>query len=195
MKIDAIDLRILDALQADGRTPRSAIAEILDIRPSEVSARIGKLEAVGVIRGYRAEIDPGRLAGVITVFLSLSLANREADDFARFERSIESVPAIVECHAVGGAHGIDRSDARRGAMDYMLRIVAADADHYGEILDGLMSAGVGIDHYQTFITDGAAKPASGLPLAELARARRAAKAAASEDSESGQGRRSGQLAS
>ena len=191
MKIDAIDLRILDALQADGRTPRYAIAEMLGIRPSEVSARIGKLEAVGVIRGFRAEIDPGRLAGVITVFLSISLANREADDFARFERSIESVPAIVECHALSGGQGTGRGDARRGAMDYMLRIVAADIDHYGEILDGLMSAGVGIGDYQTFITDGAAKPVSGLPLAELARARRAAKAAARGDQKSGQQLRSG----
>jgi len=162
MKIDALDMRILTALQHDGRISRSALAENFGVRASEISERIRRLEAYGIISGYHARVDAARISGLLTVHVALGLANREADDFERFEIAIRELPEVIECDAVSGT-------VTSGPIDYMLRIVAADRDHFQEIFDRLLNAGLAISTYRTFESEGEIKPAAPIPLTEIAR--------------------------
>lgn len=162
MKIDALDMSILAALQHDGRASRAGLAETFGVRPAEISARIGRLEAYGIISGYHARVDAARISGIISVHVAVGLANREADDFGRFETAMRDMPEVIECDAVSGT-------VTSGPIDYMLRIVAADRDHFQEIFDRLLNAGLAIGTYRTFESEGEIKPAAPIPLAEIAR--------------------------
>lgn len=170
MKIDGLDMRILSALQRDGRTPRTALAEVFGVRPPEISERINKLEALGVISGYHAHVDASRIPGIVLVHVAVGISNREADDFDRFDTAMRETPEVIACDAVSGT-------VTSGPIDYMLKIVAADADHFQEIFDRLLNAGLSIATYRTFISEGEIKPEIAIPLEHIAREVRRSRAA------------------
>lgn len=112
MKLDAIDLRILDAVQRDGRITKLALAEKAGLSPTPCWMRLRKLEKAGVITGYHARIAPRRIAPVASVMMEVTLANHRQADFERFERAVTAIPEIVACWSVGGG------------VDYILKIIA-----------------------------------------------------------------------
>ena len=102
MNLDDTDLRILQLLQADGRTSRAAIGEAVGMTGPSVYARIKRLEDEGIIRAYTVHLDPkqvgqGLLAFVRVLTQSVPLA-QEGD----FERYMLSEPRVLECHDTDG---------------------------------------------------------------------------------------------
>ena len=157
MKLDAIDLRILDAVQRDGRITKLALAEKAGLSPTPCWMRLRKLEKAGVITGYHARIAPRRIAPVASVMMEVTLANHRQADFERFERAISATPEIVACWSVGGG------------VDYILRIVATDIDAYQRLVDTLLDRNLGIARYFTYIVTKTVKDESAMPLSILAR--------------------------
>ena len=99
--IDERDMAILAALQTDARSTFADIGKKVGLAPSSVHERVRKLEAMGVIRGYRAELDAEALGLFVTALVSATpLDARQADDLA--ERLIE-FPEVEDCHSVAGA--------------------------------------------------------------------------------------------
>lgn len=139
IKIDSIDLRILDAVQRDGRITKLALAEKVGLSATPAWLRLRKLEKAGLIRGYHADIDLRLIAPVTMVLVEVTLGNHRQADFDRFERAMRETPEIAACWSVGGG------------IDYMLKIVARDIDGYQRLIDSLLAREIGIERYFTYI--------------------------------------------
>lgn len=155
MKLDTYDVRILAALQRDGRMTKLRLAEEIGLSPSPCWERMRRLEKAGLIRGYHADIATDQLLHPATILVEITLRSHQARDFERFQHAIADVPEIVECYATGGG------------IDYLLKVVALDIDHYQRVIDGLLTAEVGIDRYFTYIVTKQVKTAHGMPLVHL----------------------------
>ncbi|NVD40042.1 Lrp/AsnC family transcriptional regulator [Ensifer sp. HO-A22] len=155
MKLDAIDLRILDAIQRDGRITKLALAEKVGLSPTPCWMRLRKLEKAGIISGYHAHVALRRVAPVASVMVELTLANHRQADFDRFERAVRDTPEIVCCWSVGGG------------VDYIMKIVAADIDAYQRLIDALLDRELGIARYFTYIVTKTVKEEPVLPVSLL----------------------------
>lgn len=155
MKLDAIDLRILDAIQRDGRITKLALAEKAGLSPTPCWMRLRKLEKAGIISGYHAHVALRRVAPVASVMVELTLANHRQTDFDRFERAVRDIPEIVCCWSVGGG------------VDYILKIVAANIDAYQRLIDTLLDRELGIARYLTYIVTKTVKEEAVLPVSLL----------------------------
>ncbi len=99
-KIDAIDARILELLQTDGRIKRKDIAEDVGLSLPSVSDRMRKLEERGVIAGYHAVLAPKRVQHDITAFVRIVSAGSE--HYADFVAAVQAMPEVQELHSVTG---------------------------------------------------------------------------------------------
>ena len=99
-RIDEIDVKILNLLQANGRMKRNRIAEDVGLSLPSVSERMRKLEERGVIRGYHAVLDPKRLHIDITAFIRVSVDG--AEHYEEFVTRAQALPEVQEVHLVTG---------------------------------------------------------------------------------------------
>lgn len=139
LKLDPIDLKILDAVQRDGRITKLALAERVGLSATPAWLRLRKLEQAGLIRGYHADINLKLVAPITMVLVEITLGNHRQTDFDRFERTVRDTPEIVACWSVGGG------------IDYMLKIMARDIDAYQRLIDGFLAREIGIERYFTYI--------------------------------------------
>jgi Lrp/AsnC family transcriptional regulator of ectoine degradation len=154
-KLDAIDLKILDAIQRDGRITKLALAEKVGLSPTPCWMRLSRLEKAGIISGYHGKVAVRLLAPVATVLMEVTLANHRQADFDRFERVVREIPEIVACWSVGGG------------VDYLLKVMASDIDAYQRLVDSLLEREIGIDRYFTYIVTKTVKEEIVLPVAEM----------------------------
>ena len=152
MKLDSIDLRILDAVQKDGRITKLKLAEVAGLSPTPCWLRLRKLEQAGIIAGYHARLSPRKIAPFATVLVEVTLANHRQADFARFEHAIAQMPEVTACWSVGGG------------VDYILKVVARDIDTYQRLIDRMLGDEIGIDRYFTYIVTKTDKEDSALPM-------------------------------
>lgn len=155
MKLDKFDLKILDALQADGRLPTARLASKVGLSSSPTWERVRKLEESGVLRGYHADVAVEKLAHVTTIIVPVTLENHREQDFRRFEQAIKNLSACVECWAVGGG------------VDYVLRFAVRTIDEYQDVIERLLRADLGIQRYWSYVVTKPIKPFSGMPIGEL----------------------------
>ncbi|PWE57486.1 AsnC family transcriptional regulator [Metarhizobium album] len=155
MKLDAIDLRILDVIQRDGRITKLALAEQVGLSPTPCWMRLRKLEKAGIIIGYHAAVAVRRLAPVASVMMEVTLGNHRQADFDKFERAVMAIPEVTACWSVGGG------------VDYILKIMTSDIDAYQRLVDSLLDRELGIDRYFTYIVTKTVKEETALPLASL----------------------------
>ena len=125
-QLDAIDLRILRALQADGRATYDLLASQVSLSPSAVLRRVKRLEDAGVIAGYVALVDAERVGLGLTAYINVRL-EKHAEGHKRnpmdvFKASVQTWPEVVECASL------------TGEMDYLLRVVVADMAHYSRFI-------------------------------------------------------------
>ena len=117
-ELDAIDRRILRALQADGRATYDVLAAQVSLSASATQRRVKRLEESGVIAGYVAVVLPERVGLGLTAFLNVRLQKHteghKRDPMELFRAAVQTWPEVVECVAL------------TGEMDYLLRVVAQD---------------------------------------------------------------------
>ena len=155
LRLDAIDLKILDAVQRDGRITKLALAEQVGLSPTPCWVRLHRLEKAGIISGYHAHVAIRVVVPVATVLLEVALGSHRQADFDRFERVVRDIPEIVACWSVGGG------------VDYVLKVMARDIDAYQRLIDGLLEREIGIDRYFTYIVTKTVKDETVLPVADL----------------------------
>jgi Lrp/AsnC family transcriptional regulator, leucine-responsive regulatory protein len=97
--LDALDFRLLDALQDDARASYAQLGRLVGLSPSAVAERVRRLEESGVITGYRCEIDPQRLGLGIRAQVRLRYPH---GNYRPFHDLLGSTPEIVEAHHVTG---------------------------------------------------------------------------------------------
>jgi Lrp/AsnC family leucine-responsive transcriptional regulator len=130
-KLDALDRRILAALQADGRMTYDELAARVGLSASATLRRVKRLEETGVIRGYVALVSPARVGLGLTAYINVHMEKRSdagkrspMDDFTA---AVLTWPEVVECVSL------------TGEMDYLLRVVVTDMAHYSRfVMDTLL---------------------------------------------------------
>lgn len=154
-RLDATDLKILDAVQRDGRITKLALAERVGLSPTPCWTRLSRLEKAGIISGYHARVNIRLVAPIATLLVEVTLASHRQADFDRFERAIRACPEVLACWSVGGG------------IDYMLKIATRDIDAYQRFIDSLLEREIGIDRYFTYIVTRTVKQETALPMADL----------------------------
>ncbi|SDY02270.1 Lrp/AsnC family transcriptional regulator, leucine-responsive regulatory protein [Amycolatopsis xylanica] len=99
--LDEVDLRLLQALQADGRATHAALGKAVGLTGPSVYARIKRLERAGVIRGYTTIVDAGALGQDLVAYLRIG-TKAGPDEAGPFEEFVHAEPRILECHDVDG---------------------------------------------------------------------------------------------
>lgn len=117
-KIDAIDQKILHELARDGRISNLALADRIALSPSACLRRVQELERSGVIKGYRAVLDPAKMGVGFLAYVTVGLNSHTKASQEAFERAISRAPEVVECHNI------------TGTVEYLLRVEAADLGAY-----------------------------------------------------------------
>ena len=118
IKIDPINAKILHALSEDGRISNLHLAEAVGLSPSACLRRVQELERSGVIKGYRARLDPAQTGRSYVVYVAVGLAEHTKAAQTGFERAMQQADEVTECHNVAGA------------FEYMLRVEVADLPAY-----------------------------------------------------------------
>ncbi|HYD77041.1 Lrp/AsnC family transcriptional regulator [Ramlibacter sp.] len=114
MQLDAIDLRILDALQHDGSLTNVELARRVHLSPSPCLARVKALQAAGVIDRYVALVNGKALGLGLNVFISISLRSQSKEALAAFEQRIAEHDEVMECYLM------------TGDSDYLIRVAVPD---------------------------------------------------------------------
>ena len=121
--MDAIDRRILDELQADGRLPNATLAGRVRLSPSPCLRRLKRLESSGVIRTYRAVLDRRRAGLELTVFVELKVTSpREEAIAGTLQDTLTAMPEVVAAHIVSGE------------ADMLIEVVVPDLGAYETFL-------------------------------------------------------------
>ena len=137
--LDALDRKILDVLQADGRASNVDLSARVHLSAPQCFRRVRSLEERGVIRSYRAEVLPESLGLGVMAYVSLNIDGGQFGRVREIEASIRDFPQILECHTVSGDY------------DYLLKVVARDLPS-GHVLSAddivMKSPGGGIPPYE-----------------------------------------------
>src|SRR6187549_2007623 len=100
--VDAFDLKILAALQRDGRLTNQQLADVAGLSASQCSRRRMRLEEEKVIAGYRAELASEPLGFGVIAFIQITLATHSPDNAKKFRALVESVDDIQEAYSLTG---------------------------------------------------------------------------------------------
>lgn len=122
--LDRIDIKILVALQRDGRSTNQRIAEGIGLSARACLERVRRLEAAGIITGYQAIIELAHLSRPINIFVEIVL-ERQANQH-RLEKRLANLDEVVECWEVSGA------------VDYLARFVCPDLASYEALTSTLI---------------------------------------------------------
>ncbi|WP_282158465.1 Lrp/AsnC family transcriptional regulator [Shimia thalassica] len=130
--MDAIDRRIIKALQIDGRMKIAELAESVGLSATPCARRLERLHKDGVITGYSARVDAQKLDLPVTVFVSVELEQQASGGVDAFERAIRAFDEVMECHLM------------TGSRDILLRIVVADLNAFDRFLENRLMRVPGI---------------------------------------------------
>lgn len=99
MKLDTINLKILEELQCNARIPLTEISKKVGLSSPTVSERIQKMEDAGIINGYNTDINMESLGYALGIYISIKIRFGQMENF---EEYIKDVPEISECHKLTG---------------------------------------------------------------------------------------------
>jgi DNA-binding Lrp family transcriptional regulator len=149
--LDAIDRRILAALQEDGRMTNVDLSKRAGISAPPCLRRVRALEEAGVIRGYHADTDAQMLGWEITFFAIVGLESQKDAVLSGFEQLVASWTEVRECHMI------------RGGGDFLLKLVARDTAHENQLTQKLTGSPA-VSRVQTLQTIRTSRNLSGVPL-------------------------------
>jgi DNA-binding Lrp family transcriptional regulator len=134
VEIDAIDRRILTALHTDARISNNALAEHVGIAPSTCHGRVRRLQELGVIRGFHADIDPAAIGLTLQAMISVSLQSNARGKIRNFIGQMRSKPQVMDVYFLAGADDFILHVAARATDDlraFVVENLNADADVAG----------------------------------------------------------------
>ena len=137
-RLDAIDRKILKALQKDGRMSITELSEVIALSKTPCAERVKRLEKSGLIKGYRADLSAADLGLPYVTFVQVSLERTTTDVLEKFNLAAQRVPEIEACHMVAGG------------FDYLLKVRTRDMAHYRQVLGDQIGALPGVANTHTY---------------------------------------------
>ncbi|UWP89507.1 Lrp/AsnC family transcriptional regulator [Aliiroseovarius crassostreae] len=115
---DQINRKILRELSRDGRLPNTELADRVGLSPSACLRRVQELERAGVIKGYRAVLDPVAMGHGFAAYVTVGLNTHTKAAQDAFERAMTRYDEVRECHNI------------TGTVEYLLRVETEDLASY-----------------------------------------------------------------
>ncbi len=143
--LDRFDQAILDVLARDGRISLTELAGRVGLSKSPTQARMRRLEARGIITGYRATVDPIALGWDHVAFVEARLANTQESALRAFNAAVLQAPEIEQAHLIAGS------------FDYLLKIRTRDMGQYRKVLAEVISTLPHVSSTSTFVAMEAVK--------------------------------------
>jgi len=153
--LDAIDVKILQELQRDGRLANVTLARRVGLSPTPCAERVRTLEAGGLISGYYARLDAQRLGLGLLVFIEIAIDRTSQDAFDQFAASMLRIPEVQECHMVAGG------------FDYLVKVRVADMTAFRAFLGEVLSKVPGIRQTHTYAVMERVKESAAVNLSHL----------------------------
>jgi Lrp/AsnC family leucine-responsive transcriptional regulator len=154
-KLDRFDQRILAALQRDGRLTNVQLAEEIGLSASPCLRRVRMLEEAGVIRGYRATLEPDAVGLGMTVFVGVKVERHHEVEAEKFRLALLALPQVISAFLVSGE------------SDFLLHIVVPDLRAYERFLTDTLLKLPGIRDIRSNFAIRTVKPEGPLPLEHL----------------------------
>jgi Lrp/AsnC family leucine-responsive transcriptional regulator len=132
--MDAIDRKILKALQANSRASQQDIGRSVGLSSSPCWERIRKLEASGVIEGYTVRLNAQALGLADTVLVQVTLDSHSDNTLEKFGETLAAIPEVIEAYLLSGEY------------DYLLRVAVKDTRDYERLLRERLYKIKGIRH-------------------------------------------------
>ena len=121
MALDRVDRTLLELLQQDGHMSAQALSEQVNLSARATLNRVHRLEAEGLIQGYRAMLHRSALGEHVAVFAEVALKDQRQATVKRFEQAMVACPEVVACYLVSGRY------------DYLVRLSCRDLAHYRDL--------------------------------------------------------------
>jgi DNA-binding Lrp family transcriptional regulator len=154
--MDNFDVKILAALQTDGRLTNFDLAERVGLSASQCSRRRAALEERGVIASYHAHLDAEAVGLTIVVFVQVRLATHSPDNSGRFLKLINALDEVQDAYAL------------TGEADYLVKLALPDLKALSHILNDVFLPHPSVAHVRSSIVLDRLKQTSRLPLHQLA---------------------------
>lgn len=153
--MDDFDIKLLDALQEDGRLSNFELAERVGLSPSQCSRRRAALEASGAIASYHVHLSREVLGLGVLVFVQVTLAAHSPGNSKRFQKLIAGLPEVLEAYAL------------TGEADYQIKLVVPDLKSLSRILNDVLLPHDSVEHVRSSIVLDCLKQTVRLPLQHL----------------------------
>ncbi len=144
-QLDSFDRAILDILRSDGRISITELSGRIGLSKTPTQARLRRLEAEGIITGYRATLDPIRIGRDHVAFVEVKLSDTREAALSAFNAAVRKVPEIEQCHMLAAR------------FDYLLKVRTEDMSAYREVLAERISTLPHVAHTSTFVAMQAVK--------------------------------------
>ena len=151
-KLDAIDWRILQELQANGNITNVALAKRVGLTPPPCLRRVKALEESGLIAGYFALLDEGMAGYEVTAFVQVRLHAQSETELRAFENRVLAWPIVREAYMLSGE------------SDYVLKCVASDLPAFQEFVTRELSAAPNVSTVKISLAIRHAKREPGIPI-------------------------------
>jgi Lrp/AsnC family leucine-responsive transcriptional regulator len=152
LDLDQIDRKMLQALQQDGRISVVQLAELVGLSVTPCLRRLKRLEADGIIRGYRADLDPKRSGCALQAFIEVRLSDHAEATVERFKQAILQRPEVVACYAM------------TGNIDFLLHVMTSDLDALSDFATKYLLRIPGVRESHSSIVFSVLKEKAGIPL-------------------------------
>src|SRR5579883_495624 len=158
--MDEFDIKLLRALQEDGRLTNNVLAERIGLSASQCSRRRAALEESGVIESYHAVLSAEAVGLNVLVFIQVGLATQSPDSGQAFVKLINSIDEVQEAFSLTG-------DA-----DFLVKMVVPDLKTLSRILNEVLLPHRSVAHVHSYVVLDRVKQTTQLPLRYLYEARR-----------------------
>lgn len=150
--LDRIDRSLLRLLQDDGSLSGTALGERLSMTVTPCWRRRKRLEELGIIKDYQANLDRRKLGFDVMAFAQVRFGDHSANAPDDFEQTIQTLPQVLSCHKV------------TGEADYVLTVLATDLDSYGRFVEEVLRKQPGIASIQSSLALREIKSVSRIPV-------------------------------
>jgi Lrp/AsnC family leucine-responsive transcriptional regulator len=151
-KLDQIDRKILEILQANAKITNAQLSKEVGLSPAPTLERVKKLESSGLIQSYHAQLDTHKIGLGVSTFVQVTLVGHKKQYIDAFVEKISHIDEIIECHHI------------TGSGDFILKVIAKDISAYQKLMLERVSEIEEIDSMQSMVILSTFKNSKVLPI-------------------------------
>ncbi len=152
LKLDKIDRKILEILQADAKITNAQLSKEIGLSPAPTLERVKKLETSGLIKSYHAQLDTEMIGLGVSIFILISLSSHKLNQINTFIEKTNKLPEIVECHHI------------TGSGDFLLKVLTKDIPSYQKLILDKLSQIEEIGNMQSMVVLANYKQSKVMPI-------------------------------